>query len=62
VGVFRRHAGGGSGGVCDGGNVSAMGTIRIDLDGHPVVNAPLQSLVDGALGAPFVFPLVANGE
>jgi hypothetical protein len=46
----------------DNGNVSAMGTIRINLDGRPVVNAPLQSLVDGALGAPFVFPLVANGE
>jgi D-arabinan exo alpha-(1,3)/(1,5)-arabinofuranosidase (non-reducing end) len=44
----------------DGGNVSAIGTIRIDLDGRPVVNAPLQSVVDGALGAPFVFPLVAN--
>jgi hypothetical protein len=46
----------------DDGNVSAIGTIRIDLDGHTVVNAPLQSLVDGALGAPFVFPLVANSE
>jgi hypothetical protein len=46
----------------DNGNVSAIGRIRIDLDGHTVVNAPLQALVDGALGAPFVFPLVANGE
>ncbi|HEY9303397.1 MAG TPA: glycoside hydrolase family 172 protein, partial [Mycobacterium sp.] len=44
----------------DGGNVTALGTIRIELDGHPVVDAPLQSLVDGALGAPFVWPLVAN--
>ena len=44
----------------DGGNVTALGNIRIDLDGHRVIDTPLQSLVDGALGAPFVWPLVAN--
>ncbi|MFZ1177751.1 MAG: DUF2961 domain-containing protein, partial [Mycobacterium sp.] len=44
----------------DGGNVTRIGTIRIDLDGRTVIDAPLQSLVDGALGAPFVWPLVAN--
>jgi hypothetical protein len=44
----------------DRGNVSAIGKIRIDLDGHTVIDAPLQSLVDGVLGAPFVWPLVAN--
>jgi hypothetical protein len=44
----------------DGGNVTAIGTIRVELDGHTVIDAPLQSLVDGALGAPFVWPLVAN--
>ncbi len=44
----------------DGGNVTALGTIRIELDGHPVIDAPLQALVNGALGAPFVWPLVAN--
>src|SRR6201996_3203840 len=44
----------------DGGNVTALGTIRIELDGRPVIDAPLQSLVNGALGAPFVWPLVAN--
>jgi hypothetical protein len=44
----------------DGGNVTRIGTIRIDLDGQTVIDAPLQSLVDGALGAPFVWPLVAN--
>lgn len=44
----------------DGGNVTALGAIRIELDGHTVLDAPLQSLVDGALGAPFVWPLVAN--
>ena len=44
----------------DGGNVTRIGNIRIDLDGQAVIDAPLQSLVDGALGAPFVWPLVAN--
>jgi hypothetical protein len=44
----------------DGGNVTRMGAIRIDLDGQTVIDAPLQSLVDGELGAPFVWPLVAN--
>lgn len=44
----------------DGGNVSALGNIRIELDGQAVVDAPLQSVVDGKLGAPFVWPLVAN--
>ena len=44
----------------DGGNVTRMGRIAIDLDGQTVVDAPLQSLVDGSLGAPFVWPLVAN--
>ncbi|HEY1442242.1 MAG TPA: DUF2961 domain-containing protein, partial [Mycobacterium sp.] len=44
----------------DGGNVTRMGTIRIDLDGQMVIDAPLQALVDGERGAPFVWPLVAN--
>jgi hypothetical protein len=44
----------------DGGNVTALGTIRVELDGHTVIDAPLQSVVNGALGAPFVWPLVAN--
>jgi hypothetical protein len=46
----------------DGGKLTAMGAVRIELDGHTVIDAPLQSLVDGALGAPFVWPLVANAE
>src|SRR6201996_194842 len=29
----------------DGGNVTRMGTIRIDLDGQTVIDAPLQALV-----------------
>jgi hypothetical protein len=44
----------------DGGNVTSLGAIRIELDGRTVIDTPLQSLVDGALGAPFVWPLVAN--
>lgn len=44
----------------DGGNVRAIGHVRIELDGQTVVDAPLQSLVDGDLGAPFAWPLVAN--
>lgn len=46
----------------DGGNVSALGTIRIELDGQTAVDSPLQSVVDGGLGAPFVWPLVANAD
>ncbi|OHV06688.1 glycoside hydrolase family 172 protein [Mycobacterium talmoniae] len=45
----------------DGGKVGAIGTVRIELDGQTVLDAPLQSVVDGGLGAPFVWPLVANG-
>lgn len=44
----------------DGGNVTKMGNVRIELDGRTVLDAPLQSVVDGALGAPFEWPLVAN--
>jgi hypothetical protein len=46
----------------DGGNVRAIGNIRIELDGQTVIDTPLQSLVDGNLGAPFVWPLVANAR
>lgn len=44
----------------DGGNVTRMGAIRVDLDGKTVLDTPLQSLVDGESGAPFVWPLVAD--
>lgn len=44
----------------DRGVVTSMGRIRIELDGRTVIDAPLQSVVDGKLGAPFVFPLVAD--
>ena len=46
----------------DGGNVTATGTILVELDGRAVVNAPLQDVVNGALGAPFLYPLVANAD
>jgi hypothetical protein len=46
----------------DNGNVTATGRILIELDGQTVLNAPLQDVVNGALGAPFVAPLVSNAE
>src|SRR5271155_3321695 len=63
-GVIAGGRGAGGGGLIwftrDGGNVSRMGAIRVDLDGQTVMDAPLQSVVDGGLGAPFIWPLVAN--
>ncbi|MEV4755502.1 DUF2961 domain-containing protein [Micromonospora sp. NPDC049559] len=46
----------------DEGNVSATGDIRIVLDGVTVLNANLQRVVNGDLGAPFVWPLVTNAD
>ncbi|RDI66311.1 glycoside hydrolase family 172 protein [Nocardia pseudobrasiliensis] len=46
----------------DRGDVTALGELRIELDGRTVVSAPLQAVVDGALGAPFAYPLVANAD
>ncbi|MGH3096878.1 MAG: DUF2961 domain-containing protein [Streptosporangiales bacterium] len=46
----------------DGGNVTKDGNITIELDGKTVLDAPLQDVVDGKLGAPFVYPLVANAD
>src|SRR5690606_41144203 len=42
--------------------VSGTGRITIELDGETVLDAPLQDVVDGELGAPFVYPLVANAD
>ncbi|HEY3558057.1 MAG TPA: DUF2961 domain-containing protein [Kribbella sp.] len=44
----------------DGGNVSKTGTITVELDGKQVLRGSLQDIVDGKLGAPFSYPLVAN--
>lgn len=64
--VIAEHTGAGEIGSIwftrDGGNVSATGNIVIELDGTVVLDAPLQDVVDGELGAPFVFPLVANAD
>ncbi|HEY6738964.1 MAG TPA: glycoside hydrolase family 172 protein, partial [Actinopolymorphaceae bacterium] len=38
------------------------GTITIELDGRVVVRAPLEDLVEGKTGAPFVYPLVADAD
>ena len=46
----------------DEGIVTKTGWIKIDLDGKTVLKAPLQDVVDGKLGAPFVWPLVGNRE
>ena len=46
----------------NGGDVTQTGNIRVTLDGHDVLNAPEQNVVNGALGAPFTFPLVANAN
>ncbi|TDV56177.1 DUF2961 domain-containing protein [Actinophytocola oryzae] len=46
----------------DNGNVSATGNIRIVLDGVTVLDANLQRVVNGDLGAPFVWPLVTNAD
>lgn len=47
-------------GIPDEGDVRPTGRIRIELDGQTVVDARLQDVVDGKLGAPFVYPMVAN--
>ncbi|TDE09671.1 DUF2961 domain-containing protein [Jiangella asiatica] len=64
--VIAEHTGAGEIGSIwftrDGGNVSATGNIVIELDGSVVLDAPIQDVVDGELGAPFVFPLVANAD
>jgi Protein of unknown function (DUF2961)/FG-GAP-like repeat len=46
----------------DNGDVTATGSIRVVLDGVTVLNANLQSVVDGDLGAPFTWPLVTNAD
>lgn len=44
------------------GKVNNAGNLHVVLDGRTVIDAPFQDVVDGKLGAPFVFPLVANAE
>jgi hypothetical protein len=46
----------------DFGSMAANGRIRVELDGVVVLDQLLQDVVDGKLGAPYVWPLVGNGE
>lgn len=44
------------------GREDGAGNLHVVLDGQTILDAPFQDIVDGKLGAPFVFPLVANAE
>jgi hypothetical protein len=46
----------------DYGSMVHNGRIKVELDGRVVVDELLQELVDGKTGAPFVWPLVGNGD
>jgi hypothetical protein len=46
----------------NGGDVSANGNLVVRLDGETVLDVPLQDVVNGELGAPFTFLLVANAD
>src|SRR4051812_41492603 len=46
----------------DFGVVAGTGRLTVELDGVTVIDAPLQDVVDGRLGPPFVWPLVGNGD
>ncbi len=46
----------------DEGDVTRTGNLKVELDGRRSLDAPLQDLVDGKRGAPFVFPFVANAD
>jgi hypothetical protein len=46
----------------DAGDVTSTGNLKVELDGRTVLDAPLQDVVDGRIGAPFTFPLVANAD
>ncbi|MFK8907358.1 glycoside hydrolase family 172 protein [Streptomyces sp. YS-3] len=64
--VIAEHRGAGEIGTIwftrDQGDVSRTGTLTIELDGKKVLDAPLQDVVNGRLGAPFTPPLVANAD
>jgi hypothetical protein len=46
----------------DFGSMAANGRIKIELDGAVVLDRLLQEVVDGKAGAPYLWPLVGNGE
>lgn len=41
-------------------SVAGIGRITVELDGRVVLQGSLQDIVDGRMGAPFVWPLVGN--
>jgi hypothetical protein len=47
-------------GLAERNSIGELGDLTVELDGKVVLDAPAQDVVDGKLGAPFVFPLVAN--
>lgn len=44
------------------GNVGPAGRLKITIDGRVVVDHSLQGVAEGALGAPFSYPLVASAS
>ncbi|MBP2324530.1 hypothetical protein JOF56_004915 [Kibdelosporangium banguiense] len=46
----------------DFGSMAANGRIKVELDGAVVLDRLLQEVVDGKAGAPYLWPLVGNGE
>jgi hypothetical protein len=44
------------------GDVTNVGDITVTLDGKQVLHGSLEDIVNGKLGAPFVYPLVANAD
>jgi len=44
------------------GREDGAGNLHVVLDGKTVIDAPFQDVVEGKLGAPFVFPLVSDAE
>lgn len=46
----------------DNGDITRTGNIHITLDGTVVLNAKIQDLVDGKVGAPYVAPFVGNAD
>ncbi|WP_344859868.1 glycoside hydrolase family 172 protein [Amycolatopsis ultiminotia] len=45
----------------DEGNMAGNGNLKVELDGSTVLDHSLQDIVDGRIGAPFVWPLVGDG-
>ncbi|WP_240519318.1 glycoside hydrolase family 172 protein [Amycolatopsis antarctica] len=41
-------------------SIAAIGAITVEIDGEVVLEGSLQDIVNGAKGAPFVWPLVGN--